>query len=64
MSSGAEDCEAGTSTQVGFMAWLSLILGVVLLSFAAIFTRLAEAELSAAATLFNRYFLAALALAV
>ena len=35
-----------------------LLLGVLLLSFAAIFTRLAEAELSVSATIFNRYLLA------
>jgi drug/metabolite transporter (DMT)-like permease len=43
-------------------ALLSLLLGVLLLAFAAIFTRLAEAELSASATVFNRYLLASIAL--
>ena len=41
---------------------LPLLLGVVLLSFAAIFTRLAEVELSVSATVFNRYLLATIAL--
>lgn len=41
-----------------------LLLGVVLLSFAAIFTRLAESELSVSATVFNRYFLATIALGI
>ena len=38
---------------------LSLLLGIVILSFAAIFTRLAENELDVYATVFNRYYIAA-----
>ena len=44
------------------LAFLSLLLGVFILSFAAIFTRLAENELSPSATIFNRYYIATVVL--
>lgn len=40
----------------------SLLLGVFILSFAAIFTRIAENELSPSATVFNRYYIATVVL--
>ncbi|MDK2409307.1 DMT family transporter [Aphanizomenon sp. PH219] len=46
------------------LAFLSLLLGVFILSFAAIFTRLAENELSPSATIFNRYYIATVVLFV
>jgi drug/metabolite transporter (DMT)-like permease len=43
-------------------AFFSLLLGAFILSFAAIFTRLSENELGPAATSFNRFYIAAIAL--
>ncbi|MEI2579829.1 DMT family transporter [Scytonema sp. PRP1] len=43
-------------------AFFSLLLGVFILSFAAIFTRLSENELGPAATSFNRYYIATVVL--
>lgn len=45
-------------------AFVSLLLGVFILSFAAIFTRLSENELGPAATCFNRYYIATIVLAL
>ncbi|EFA73041.1 hypothetical protein CRD_00641 [Raphidiopsis brookii D9] len=44
------------------LAFSSLLLGVFILSFAAIFTRIAENELSPSATVFNRYYIATVVL--
>lgn len=45
-------------------AFVWLLLGVFILSFAAIFTRLSENELGPAATSFNRYYIATIVLAL
>lgn len=42
--------------------FMALIVAVCILSFSAIFTRLSEQELSASATIFNRFWIASLAL--
>jgi drug/metabolite transporter (DMT)-like permease len=56
--------QPGQSSETPPLQWtlLPVLFGVILLAFAAIFTRLAEAELSVSATVFNRYFLATIAL--
>lgn len=62
MTSAADANAPSGETVLSPWSLLPLLLGVVLLSFAAIFTRLAEDELSVSATVFNRYLLATIAL--
>ncbi|MFM7170501.1 MAG: DMT family transporter [Cyanobium sp.] len=60
------EVEPSNDLDGGMMArpwtYFSLLLGVLLLSLAAIFTRLTENELSVSATVFNRYLFATIAL--
>jgi len=62
MTDTAETSVISPQLPQGPWALLSLLLGVLILSFAAILTRLAENELSVSATVFNRYFIATIAL--
>ena len=62
MTNAAETPFIPPQTPQGPWALLSLLLGVLILSFAAILTRLAENELSVSATVFNRYLIATVAL--
>lgn len=62
MTSGTEAKAQAGETAPTLWSLPPLLLGVVLLSFAAIFTRLAEDELSVSATVFNRYLFATIAL--
>jgi drug/metabolite transporter (DMT)-like permease len=51
-----------TPSQPTVLHFIALIAAVCILSFSAIFTRLSEQELSASATIFNRFWIASLAL--